>query len=147
MLVLALAGCQTAYLPVVSTDTVYSTKEIVRDSIVILPADSSFVRAWFECDSLNQVIMTELENKAGEKVEQKVVFEKSVLFVTAEVDSQAVYLSWKERHDTTSVKETVYQPVPYEVPVKTVPRWVSILAWVGVLGIVGSVVKIISKFK
>lgn len=147
MLVLTLAGCKTAYLPVVSTDTVTIVNEVVRDSIVSIPADSSFIRAWFECDSLNQVIMTELETKSGKKVQQQTTFENGQLLVAATVDSLAIYLSWKERHDTAKVTQVIYQPVPYEVPVKTVPRWVRILAMVGALGIAGSIVKIFLKFK
>lgn len=144
---LTLAGCSVKYLPVVSHDTVTVVNEVVRDSIIQVPADSSFIKAWFECDSLNQVIMTELENQSGEKIEQKVSLKAGRLIVTAQVDSQAVYLCWKERHDSTVVTQAKIKEVEVIKVVYRKPKWLKALAGLGLGSVVLVILIFIKKLK
>lgn len=147
LLVLTLAGCRTTYLPVVGTDTVTVVTEVIRDSIITLPADSSFIRAYFECDSLNQVVMTELQHKAGEKVKQQTTFNRGKLVVAATIDSLSVYIKWKERHDSIAVTETIYQPVPVEKIVYKTRKWVKTIAGIGAGSIALMVLLVVRKLK
>ena len=146
-LIFTLAGCSVKYLPVVSRDTVRVVNEVVRDSIIELPADSSFIKAWFECDSLNQVIMTELQNRSGKKVKHSTSFNQGQLIVKAKVDSQAVYIAWKERHDSTAVLETVIKEVEVEKIVYRKPKWLKSLASIGVGSIFLLIFIFIKKIK
>ncbi len=146
-LALTLAGCSVKYLPVVSHDTVHVFNEVVRDSIVILPPDSSVIEAWFECDSLNHVIMIELETHAGEKVKPYTKFNKGQFTVAAKIDSQSVYLSWKERHDSTTITETKIKEVEVPKVVYKKPRWLKIMAGLGAGSIILLIFSFINKFK
>lgn len=146
-LALMLAGCSVKYLPVVSHDTVHVFNEVVRDSIVTLPPDSSVIEAWFECDSLNHVIMTELEARAGNKLKPYTTFNKGQFTATTKVDSQAVYLSWKEQHDLTTITETKIKEVEVPKVVYKKPRWLKIMAWLGAGSIILLIFSFINKFK
>ncbi|MDX9703929.1 MAG: hypothetical protein RBU23_12935 [Candidatus Auribacterota bacterium] len=123
------------------------TNEVVRDSIVTLPPDSAMIKAWFECDSLNHVIMTELETQAGKLVQPSTNFNGRLMVTTAKIDSQAIYLKWKERHQTASITNTVIKEVPVEKVVYKKPAWLLVLAASGAGGIIIFVVSIILKFK
>ena len=79
------------------TDTVIIT-EIDRDTALFTLPDSALIRAYFECDSLNRVVMTRLEQQSGRKVEQVVLWKNSIIEVIAAIDSQEVYFAWKEKH-------------------------------------------------
>lgn len=55
--------------PIVQTvETVRTEREIVRDTVVQIAPDSAMVKAWLECDSLNNVIVKQLEIAQGERV-------------------------------------------------------------------------------
>jgi hypothetical protein len=105
-------GCKQLQ-PVVSTeshsDTVVTC--LVRDTTFILRPDSAAIRAHLECDSLNRVVMRSLEIEKGRKITPEVRYKFGVLEVTAKVDSEAVFLSWKERHvqvtDSVKVAQTI----------------------------------------
>ncbi len=147
LLLIALVGCRVERFPVISQDTLVIEKEVVRDSIISLPPDSSVIRAWFECDSLNHVVMTELEAQAGEKVKPYTSFNKGQLTMTAKVDSQSIYLSWKERLEEKQITKTVIKEVPVEKVVYKKPKWLLALATIGTGAILGIVGLIIKKFK
>lgn len=103
-LCLGFTGCRQLQ-PVVSqtTETTKTTAvtETQKDSTITIPADSASIRALFECDSLNQVIMRDLQVEKGRKVTPEVKWlTGGVLEVTMPVDSEAVFLSWKEKHTT-----------------------------------------------
>lgn len=55
--------------PIVQTvETVRTEREIVRDTVVEIEPDSAIVKAWLACDSLNNVIVKQLEIAQGERV-------------------------------------------------------------------------------
>jgi Ni/Fe-hydrogenase subunit HybB-like protein len=140
LIVLLFAGCKPCNE--VST-TVYNTDTMViyHDSIVMLPADSSLVNALFQCDSLNNVVLTELETIKGRKVKPIVEFKDRWFHVFVPVDSEAVVLRWKEKH-TSNVKNEVI--VRTEVK-KYVPNWVRILASMGAISILFLLALIVIK--
>lgn len=146
-LIWLLMGCTANRLPVVGGDTIREVREVARDSIVTLPADSSFIRAWFECDSLNQVIMTELETKAGKLIQPSASFRNGLLVATAKIDSQAIYLRWKERHESTQTTSTFIKEVEVEKLVYKKPGWLKILAGLGAGAVLTVIGLIIKKFK
>lgn len=142
-LLLLMTGCAIQRTPVVDTVTV--TVERVRDSIVVLEPDSGWIMAYFECDSLNHAIMTELEEMQGEKLRHETVYKDGVLRVSARIDSQAIYLAWKERHDTTTIQTVVTEKIEVEKIVKKIPRWLLWTSGAGVGTIIFLVILIILK--
>lgn len=119
---LGLTGCKQLQPVVTQTTTnerIVKVTETLRDTTVIVKPDSASVRAFFECDSLNQVVMRELEIVKGRKVTPIVKYIDGVLKITMPVDSEAVYISWKERHElvTDSIK------VSKVTTVKEKPPW------------------------
>ena len=120
-LYLGFTGCKQLQ-PVVTTDNTSSKTTTItdmpRDTILITSPDSASIKALFGCDSLNQVFLKQLAIEKGRKVDPVVKWlPGGVLEVTAKVDSEAVYFSWKERHvlevDSTKVsKVTVVKEKP-----------------------------------
>ncbi len=139
ILVLFLTGCKTPQPVVQHTVTV---KETLRDTTVIVEPDTASVKALLECDSLNQVVMKELDVVKGRKIAPQVKFRDRVLEITMPVDSEAVYFSWKERHKIESEKVTVTKVVKE----KYKPPWYKkALSWIG--GVCLVVLLISFKFK
>lgn len=129
--------CKEVSTLVYDTDTMI----IYHDSIVMLPADSSLVNALFQCDSLNNVVLSELETVKGRKIKPIVEFKDRWFKVIIPVDSEAVVLKWKEKH-TSNIKEK--EVIKTEI-VKVKPKWLVNLAWMGGLALLYVIGVIISK--
>jgi hypothetical protein len=121
-------GCAVSHTPVI-IDTVTVEHVIVHDSIVTLPVDSSYIRAWFECDSLNNVVMTQLDEIAGQLIQPTTTFDSGMITVNAKVDSQFIYLTWKERYDSIVINTETIKKVDKIVYKK--PAWLMWLAGLG----------------
>ena len=135
-----MTGCKTPQ-PVVQHHTVTVT-EVLRDTSVVIQPDTASIKARFECDSLNQVIMKELSIEKGRKVTPVVTYRDKFLQVTMPVDSEAVYFSWKERYTTESDSMVVTKIVT----VNDKPPWYQkALSWVGAISLV--VLLLMFKFK
>ena len=97
-----------------TTDSVV-IREILRDTVVTVEADSSLVRALVECDSLGRARLRELrEYRAGTRLPPpKVSIEDNVLTATASIDSMEIYLTLKERYrqDLKAEKEVIIKTV------------------------------------
>lgn len=106
----SLVSCSLLRQPerIIETQTVY--KETVRDSIVTIPADSSAITALFECDSLNRVILKQLEQKQGTRssIEVKTSYMPSgnlMLSADCKCDSINIYLTIKDRFVSQKFKQ------------------------------------------
>jgi len=120
---LGLTGCKQLQ-PVVTTETTSSKTttitDIPRDTIIITSPDSASIKALFGCDSLNQVFLRDLAIEKGRKITPEVKWlPGGILEITAKVDSEAVYFSWKERH----VLEVDSAKVSKVTVVKEKPPW------------------------
>ena len=92
-----------------STDSVV-VREVLRDTVVTVEADSSLLRALVECDSLGQAHLRQLaEYRAGDRLPPpKVSIRDNVLTATAAVDSMAIYLTLKDRFtESTKIEREV----------------------------------------
>lgn len=67
-----LCACATQVPLTNTSDTNRVEREIIRDTTVIVKADEAQVRALLECDSLNRVIVRELEQAQGERIKPTV---------------------------------------------------------------------------
>jgi hypothetical protein len=139
-LMLGFTGCKQLQ-PVVTTDSTKTRTitETVHDSIVFVKPDSAAIKAFFECDSLNQVVLRQLAVEKGRIIEPEVKWlPGGILEVTAKVDSQAVYLYWKERyiHDVDSTK------VSKVVVVKEKPPWSSAKGKLKIILLLGFIISL-----
>lgn len=59
--------------PIVQTKEVVRTeREIVRDTDIVVEPDSATIRALFECDSLNRVVLKDIEELQGERLKPSI---------------------------------------------------------------------------
>lgn len=73
-----------------------------RDSVVTIPADSAWLRAWLECDSAGNVMLQELEAASGRNTSLTVVtltpaFRGSLMEVGCNTDSLELLLKIREQ--------------------------------------------------
>jgi hypothetical protein len=90
-------------------ESVIEMREVVRDSIVVVPADSSLVRALIECDSTGKATVKQLlDMYAGARVlpPRIAIDAANVLTADCRVDSLAVYLVMKDRYYRSETAET-----------------------------------------
>lgn len=117
---LLLSGCSKKIIqPAVIEKTIVkdSIIELVRDSVITLPADSSYIKALLECDSLGQVHIKELLSyKAGEKQQPPVItVEKNVLTALSRADSMSIYMQLKDRYREVTTDKVIHEKEIVEV--------------------------------
>lgn len=88
----------------ISTETKIET--VLKDSLIYLPGDTAVLRVQIGCDSLLNAYIKSVESIPGSKTKIKAKIEANQLTATCEVDSGAVYLKWKERHESKSEVKT-----------------------------------------
>lgn len=142
LLVICFAGCRTVKE---STNTSSNTDTLIirHDSLMFIPADSAFIKAYFKCDSLNNVVMTELSIEKGRKITPVVQFKDRLFSVNIPVDSEKVSIKWNEIHTKSNIAQTIHTVEQ----VKVYPKFMIILAAIGALSILFLIVKLISIFK
>ena len=142
LVLVALVGCKTKspqYVPVQTKTTV--TERLVP---VTLPADSTWLKLWLECDSNSNVIIKSM-NQAG-TLQQDVKLADNVLDVSTIKPKSVLHVAAK---DSILEREV---PVRVEVPVKVnVLKWhQKLLIWWGVLTLglaLGRILLMIKKIK
>lgn len=102
-----LCGCKT-FEKQVSVDR--EVRVVERDTAVVFVPDSSSVQALLECDSTNEVILSELHSRSGERIVPKVVFKDRVLRVDCKEDSlrEVIHIQDSIISTRESVVETQY---------------------------------------
>lgn len=113
--------------PIITERTEYI--ETVRDSTVIIPADSSWLSLLLECDSIGQVRLKELlDYQAGQHVTPpKVSVKNNILRTECRVDSFGVFFSWVQKYGIQSREIEIPVEVPVEVPVRGWVWWVGLV--------------------
>lgn len=138
-LLLLLIGCKTK-APVVETQTVYDT--VYRDRVerISVPIDNTIVIEE-PCDSLGVLKrFKQTLNVSGTKV----VVESKNGNIQAQINLDSIKSVWEKDYKAKVVTKTVFVDRP--VPEPYVPKWVKILATIGVLGIIYAVLRIASIF-
>lgn len=120
-----------------TNDTLVSRKEITRevprDTSVILKPDKATVKAELARDSSGNVAIKRLiEYDAGERLKPpKLEVKDNILTVTAEIDSMAIFLTLKDRYieraDTLTRVETKV------VEVNRLNGWQRFRVWIGTI--------------
>lgn len=118
-LIVMLAGCKTNRLSQQSAtrdSIVYIDRELWNDSLIFIPGDSAWIKAYLECDSNGRVLVSQMESLKGKIITPQIEYYPEYIKLSCDVDSEAVYLRWKSRyikevnHSQESVKEIIKEP-------------------------------------
>lgn len=128
---LLVMGCRTTKeMNRTEVETVRCIKEIVRDIMVIVSSDSSWLRAWLACDSTGQVIMKELiDYRAGKKISvPQVEIKNNLLTAKATVDSFGIFMTLRDKYENNTMSQlTTIERVKEIYRLRTWQKW--ILLW------------------
>lgn len=111
----------------------HDTIERVRDTTVILPADSAWLKGLLKCDSLGNAYLAQItELKTGKNVRAKVIVRDNKIYVGCNVDSASVYIAWKEKNIKTIEKKDslVKSPEPSIRSPSKVANFFYVLRWI-----------------
>lgn len=111
-------ACRTTKHTATETKTIVTerTVETVRDSIITLPADSAWLMAYLECDSIGQInIKKILDYEKGKRSSvPKISIKDNVLTAYNECEELEILIKIYERYNELllqhreNVKETIY---------------------------------------
>lgn len=128
ILIILLCSCSATKKIENKTEIKTEYIETVKDTTIYI-TDEAYFRAYLECDSMNRVVIKELENKSGKIIKQDVKYIDKYITVEAKIDSQAVYISWVETHNIEKEKEFVN----VEIVKKVYPKWFIIAIILSIL--------------
>lgn len=118
-------GVQKPLIDNVKENTEIIIKEIPRDTVIRVEADSSFYKAWIECrDGLPRITervdtIYKTVKKVGKYIEApRVSIQGNELTVKVKAEAQKLFAEWKERH----IKEVSERTV---IKIKEVERSLS----------------------
>ena len=140
LLPLLATSCRTLKPPTIHRESKTVVKEIIRDTVVAIPADKSSFRAALGVDALgNTTIKEVLGTQVGKRAKAPLVhITDQVLHVDCLCDSMNIYLKLKDTHITDMLKETVYVPTE-----KALSAWQQVQLWLGrvlLIGITGGII-------
>ena len=104
-----ISGCKSK-LPVIQVPIKTVERKVTTLVPVYIPGDSALLRAVFECDSLNRVLLKDFKDFKGRAVGTELQFKDGVLDYKANFKPDTVYLP----SDTVYIEKEV--PIIVEVP-------------------------------
>lgn len=116
-LIICVCVCACKTQPIAQTvETVRVERETVRDTVLKFAPDSASVRALLACDSLNNVIVIELERERGARIEPKVRKQRNesgglVLQVDCKEDSLKAEIQIRDKYIEELKSSTTQVPV------------------------------------
>lgn len=116
------------------TNDSIAVREIVKDSIITIPPDSAWLKAWLECDSAGNVLLQQLEQRNGEKIKATYTLERdtsgaTILYMSSIIEAQRLELEFKEKEIARLKTNTVL--VEAEIP-----PFKRFLIWTGVIALI-----------
>lgn len=147
--------CARFYPPQITRiDSVKVTvKERVRDTVFEVSADSSWLKAWIECDSAGRASIRELIGyRSGLRAQTpRVSLRGNILTADCNCDSIAIHAILKDREKVVDHQSAV-SITPPAVQVKFIPGWMWFFGITGMISWAGMVIMAIyffikSKFK
>lgn len=135
-------GCSTSkHVSQVPIETIIEIRE--RLVPIQLPVDSSSLKALFECDSLNRVILKELDESKSSGLQSQFKFHDSELLYKVKTIRDTFYVKIT---DTIIDREIPVKTVEY-VEVNKLTKWQVIQIWVcRILGLLAIII-ILAKIK
>lgn len=134
IIALCVVSCRTYKPQVITTNDSISVKEIVRDSIITIPPDSAWLKAWLECDSSGNVLLQQLEQRNGEKIKATYTLERdtsgaTILYLSSVIEAQRLELELKEKEIARLKTNTVLVEAP-------IPPFKRFLMWTGGIALI-----------
>lgn len=114
MLLVTFFGCRTKQIATIQKvdSIVYSERLVTKYDTIITPADSASIKAYFECDSLGNVLIRELNEEKG-KLKVRTIFKNNTIEILVNVDSAAIIRQaeeqFKSRYDLNKIGTSVIQ--------------------------------------
>ena len=134
--------CARFYPPqITKTDSVKVTvSETLHDTIIEVASDSSWLKAWIECDSSGKATIKELLGyRAGKRAQLPgISLHNNILTADCRCDSVAIHAILKDREKVIEHKSEV-TVIPPAVQVKFIPGWMwffgitGMISWAGLL--------------
>ncbi len=132
----------------VEIDSVFvKTVERVRDTILVVEADSSLLKAYVECDSLNNVRIRQIISyKQGRKMPvPQINIKDNILTAKASLSDEKLLFQYKERYNELKIKSQKQEIKVIEV--NRIKNWQKTLMLLGALSIAYTLTKIIKIIK
>ena len=147
LLLVSFSGCITRqrclkrYPPVEPVETFvrHDTISVVKDSLILLSADSGLIRALLECRE-GKVAIKQIEQiKPGKKVVPFLYLRDNVITTGARIDSSSVYFAWKETHtrDIRVQVKTIEKSVIKVTGFQNFMIWSGWIAWFILIILIG----------
>jgi hypothetical protein len=132
VLVGTLVGCRTANVlpPTIIEKTNTITKnEVIHDTVFETKKDSSYYKAWLECQDGKVVIKGTPKRKKGNHLEPpKVIIKDNYIKVDCYSESQKLFAQWKDTYIKEQNQTTNTNPVLVE---KKLSWWQKLQIWAG----------------
>jgi outer membrane protein assembly factor BamE (lipoprotein component of BamABCDE complex) len=133
------SACKTKQ-PVVTDSEIISEKGIEKDKLtpVSIPGETTKLKALFECDSLNRVLLINYNELKSKNINSNFSFANGQLDYTAKTEPDTVFIKSTDRwyYINRHIKRTV--TITQKVPVE-VNKW-GFLDWVGLLTLIAGAV-------
>lgn len=110
------------------TNTI-TTKEVVHDTIFETKKDSSYYKAWLECQDGKVIIKDQAKTTKGKYLQPpKVIIKDNYLKVDCEAEAQKLFAQWKDIYRTNNLQTTITKTVEVE---RKLTWWQSFQIWCG----------------
>lgn len=93
-------------------DSIYI--ETYKDTTIYLN-DSTYFQAYLKCDSLNNIMLSELSQGSGKIIEQEVIYKNNYIYIRNHIDSTKLNFQLKnktEKVDNIVIKNIVKYKIP-----------------------------------
>lgn len=112
MLAVACGSAKQAEKPPILTSNTVINERLVP---VVVPGDSSMIKAFFKCDSLNRVVMYQLQEFKSKRVSS------TYDFITTPIGAGGAMFEYEAK----TIRDTIYVPVKDTVIVRDKPIYVD----------------------
>lgn len=139
MLLLMLTACNKKIAPVSNQRTTSHTIDSLKP--VVLPSDSSIMRALFECDSAGKVIMRDYTELKSKGIESSVVYLNGEIRYKNIVKHDTVYVPYRDKAIIQECDPIIVKQV--DIQIKPLAWWQRALMWMGGIWIIIIIIFII----
>lgn len=130
VLVGTLTSCKSTGVPLPTRTEASSTtiQERIHDTVFETKKDSSYYKAWLECQDGKVIIREPSAVKGNHLKAPRVIIKDNHIRVDCEAEAQKLLARWKDTHRTTSLQTTITQTVEVE---RKLTRWQAYQIWCG----------------
>lgn len=140
--VLLIAGCKSAKQPVYQLPPIKHIERTVTKLVpIFMPADSATIKAHFECDSLNNVLMREIGEVKSNRMASSFDFIDGLFRYNIKTKPDTVYLP----SDSVFIENEVPYPVEVDKIIYQQTKWQRFFYLIGIIATTAIVVWLIMK--